>query len=73
MAEDYVKVWPRSGAIVPDEFTGVPIEPGASVPRTRLTERRIARGELLLKPQGEGAPHEGGTHAERFADEEGGK
>lgn len=65
---DYVKVWPRSGAIVSDEYTGQPIAPGSSVPNTRLTQRRIARGELSLTPQGETRSSD--THTERFDDGE---
>ena len=62
---DTIKVWPAPGVTIRHEFTGEPIKAGEEVPLTRLTHRRIVRGELLEEPPREGEA-KSGTHAERF-------
>lgn len=48
MADERIKVWPKPGQVIRDEYTFQPIpEDGAEVKRTRLTDRRIVSGDLL--------------------------
>jgi hypothetical protein len=50
MSDERIKVYPALGLSIRDEFTMQPIPAeGDEVPNTRLTARRIARGDLVLK------------------------
>lgn len=44
-----IKVWPAPGLSIRDEFSLQHIGDGDEVVKTRLTDRRLARGDLLQK------------------------
>lgn len=60
-----VRVWPKPGLVVRDEYSRLPIEPGAEVPYTRLTVRRLNDGDLLGEDP-ESPTSKTHTRAERF-------
>lgn len=48
---ELITVWPKpTGAIVPQEHTRKPIEPGQQVRRTRYILRRLRDGSLTQEP-----------------------
>ncbi|HMI89805.1 MAG TPA: hypothetical protein VK509_00500 [Polyangiales bacterium] len=60
-----IRVWPKPGLDILDEYSGQPIKGGDEVPYTRLTIKRL-RDEDLFTEDPNSSTSKSRTHAERF-------